>query len=378
MARSHSASALLIAACLAIALAIGLVGPAQADEDSGGRYPGLPFIPCPDADHQLPVDGDPCPSPDFLDKNGWINSVSVGRAGSVKAKQWARVPLTVLGTNVATGSKAFPDGAGGSNGTENYYYVRAFFVSPEGSDDNYGTSPPVTVRTVAFGSIPTEVTMEIRQARDRKNLPEPLELSYYDEGNRPDPGGYRFTAFPASLNEMVEVRVTRILVDGVDVGLTGTCSTGPKARLDVKSEKYSVVQEPGYVGPSAFGEYFDKYDPMHGLSGFYGGTLEGTINIPSLHGCTSRVGDDIAPLLTSALSSDDNPVTVQIGSLNCVEFNPEDFSLLPPKPGTSTPAEAGCSQTYYEYPDETATNRKVRTVPFPLQFPGYAPGDTPD
>ena len=107
-----------------------------ADEDAGGRYPGLPFMACPADPPES--DYDPClGTEDGLDKYGWINSVSVGRTGSTTAKQWARIPLLVMANNVAVGNKD-----AGNGGIYDDYLIRNFLVSPKGSDHNYGISHP--------------------------------------------------------------------------------------------------------------------------------------------------------------------------------------------------------------------------------------------
>lgn len=368
MTRRHRPLRLLVVAGLAAAGLLTLPSSSFADEDKGGRFPGLPFMACPD--DPPPSDSDPClGSEDGLDLYSWINAVSVGMAGSTVAKQWTRIPLAVMGNNVVIGNRSLPDSA-----IANDYLIRTFFVAPEGSDHNYGISPRIPVRTVAFGSIPVEATLEFRQRRDGNDLPVPLELRYRDEALVPVPGGTRTTAYAAQLDDVVEVRITDLTVDGVDVGLSGTCTTGPAAQLDLTSDELNVVTADGEeTGP--LGKLFDEFDPAKGFYGFYGGTVHGALDIPAFSGCTTRTNDDLSPLLTSALSSKDNPVAIRVGSLNCVEFNPDDGSLLPPKPGTNTPAEAGCSQEYYE--TDPVTNPRVRTVPFPLDIPGYAPGEQP-
>lgn len=361
----------LVAAASLVAVAVvALPSSSVGDVDGGGRYPGLPFMACPD--DPPASDYDPClGTVDGLDKNGWINAVSVGRAGSPVAKQWAPIPLSVMGNNVAVGNRSLEGG-----GIANDYLIRTFFVSQKNADANYGISPPVRVRTVAFGSIPVELTLEVRQRRDAKDLPVPLELRYWDESQIPDPGGSRTTGHPAELVDDVDVRITDLSVDGIDIGLADSCGTQKGAHLELTSEEVTVIEEPGYVSPSGLGKFFDEFDPADGFYGFYGGTLEGTLDIPPFRRCGTKTGDDLSPLLTSALSAPGNPVTLTVGSLNCVEFNPDDFSLLPPAPGSNTPAEAGCLQEYYE-PEGAVTNERVRTVPLPLSLTDHAPDGQP-
>lgn len=348
---------------VALALVASIVGVASADERTG-IYPGLPFIECPD--ELPPSDYDPCSTPDFANRYGWINGVSLGRTGSPKAKQWARIPLMTMGNNILIGNRV--------DGEDREYTIdiRTFLVSPKGSDRNYGRSPLIPVRTVAFGSIPVEVTLQLQQRLDADGYPVPFYLRSVENVTAED-GGRRTKVEPAALAADVDVQIRSLKVDGNDVGLDDSCGTGTRSRLSVTSKPLDVLEEPGYVGPSFFGKSFDTFDPAEAFYGLYGGTLEGSIDIASLEGCSTRSGDDVSPVLTAALSGPGNPVTLQVGSFNCVKYT-DDFSMaLPPRPGATTPEEIGCAQNYYETPDESVTNPRVRTVPRPLDFPDEAP-----
>ena len=56
------------------------------------------------------------------------------------------------------------------------YDIAAFLV-PSNTTESYGNSPAITVRTVAFGSIPAEVQLQLRQRRDSDGLP--IQLHHF-------------------------------------------------------------------------------------------------------------------------------------------------------------------------------------------------------
>lgn len=305
-----------------------------------GPVPGLPLVPQSDLGSGL----------DQMSRNlyAWSGVAQVGRAGSVPSKQWLRIPAEALATSIDLKTTDYTDETG--DNTRADYDIVAFLVPPSGGG-TYGESPTVTVRTVAFGSIPTEITLRINQRRDSDDLPIGFHLrpSFTTNFTR------GIDTFPSTaLDDRVEVVVKSVRVDAVDIPLNRTCSTGPTAHLSVASKPIQVALT-------------DSFDQAVGFSGVVGGTLEGTLDIPPFSGCTTSTGDDLSPLLTSAASAPDNPVTVTIGILGCyAEFTDEGFPL-PPKPGT-TVTEAGCQ------PDQSET---VKGIPDPLPFPNHAPGDQP-
>lgn len=356
--------ALLVATLVVVTSIAGVASAAQQP----GTYPGLPYVECPEV--LPPSDYDPCSTPDFANRYGWINGVSVGITGSPKAKQWARIPLTVMGNNVLIGNRVKQ--VGQDTETEYTIDIRTFLVSPKGSDRNYGRSPLIPVRTVAFGSIPVEVTLQLQQRTDADAYPVPFYLRSVEHRTTGN-AGERTRVEPATLSADVDLQVRSLKVDGVRVDLQASCGTGLRSRLAITSKPLDVFSEPGYSGPSAFGKPFDVFDPKKAFYGLYGGTLEGSVDIASLRGCSTSLGDDLSPLLTSALSGPGNPVTLQVGSFNCVKYTDDNSMALPPRPGASTPQDIGCSQNFYETPDDAVTNPRVRTVPLPLEFPDTAP-----
>ena len=351
----------VVALLTAFLVATGLSPARAADEPlRPGRMPGLPFVPC------IEMPEVPCYTPTYADDYNWINFTQLGMTGSVKAKQWARIPIAVLG-NVAQVGYGYPapNPPEYENGTDFYYELRSFFTSPKGSKYNYGLSPIIPVRTVAFGSIPVQVEVQIGQRRDKNGLPYPLRSSTRDE-IRNGIGGApvsRVRLYPAKLDEQVHVYVRKVTVDGVRVALGPNCGTTSLARLSVRSEYVEDTRgEPPFQN--------DGFDPRHGFYGLSGGSLAGTIDIPSFSKCSTSTGDDLSPLLSAAISGPGNPVDIVVGEMSCVQQSGDETNTaLPPAPGSNTPQSINCKRF--------SPNPKVKVVPDPLPFPDEAPGETP-
>ncbi len=381
----------LLAGCVAAAGLMALPSSSVADDD--GAVPGLPALTCPGIGEEFPEGTDnSCRSqadPDDYANNGsWLNFPQVGLVGSRPTKQWAQVPLTMMSASVIFNYFNHPTDQvpGEKTTTEWWYDIKAFFVSPEGSREPYGDSALMPVRTVAFGTIPVEATLQVRQERDANGDPVPLSLLPHDYTI------YRGTpqtettkvVEKTELTGNVDIAVRSLKVDGVDIGLGATCQTGSHAKIRVSSPRVTSDQEPGYEG--SFGRFEDiEFDPTTMQYGIQGGTLTGQIDIPAFVGCSTKTGDDISPLLTSAISADDNPLSVRVGATNCQIYdfwdgggddpdNP-DYSKYGSRPipaGVNDPADpkAGCVASSHPNP-------KIVTVPEPFDFPDYAPGEQP-
>jgi hypothetical protein len=367
--------------------------PSSSVADENGPVPGLPTIPCPPVGSDFPEGtANSClaqANPDDYATNGtWLNFPQVGMVGSLPAKQWVRIPLSMMSASVIFNYYNHPsDQVPGEKTTTEYWYdIKTFFVSPKGSKNPYGDSALVPVRTVAFGSIPVEATLQVSQQRDGSGDPVPLAFQPHDYTI------YRGTPTvdvtkvveKAELQGKVIVKVKALTVDGVDVRLGSACQTADYATIRISSPRVTSDQEPNYQG--SFGRFEDiEFDPTKQQYGVQGGTLTGEIDIPRFSGCSTTTGDDISPLLTSAMSADGNPLWVRIGATNCqiYEFwdgggddpdNP-DYSKYGARPipaGVNDPEDprAGCVASSHPNP-------KIVTVPDPLDFPDYAPGDQP-
>lgn len=203
---------------------------------------------------------------------------------------------------------------------------RLYAVSPESAPKKYGYFPPFTVRTVAFGAIPVEATLQISQIRDDEDLPLPLisatSAKFYCPGH--ERKGYLNT--DSTVSGSLEVRLTRIKVDGVPIDVGSACKTGP-AEIALKGRGY-WDRDPSI--PAA-----DK--PPQPTTIYYtaalGGLLTGTLDIPAFSGCRSGTGDDISPLLTSAVSGPGNPMTVRQSPIMPKCFDPTSGGscIIPPE-----------------------------------------------
>lgn len=353
----------VLAMVVAATVIAGANAQASADDSRPGREPGLPYMEC------IGYPSIPCDPtfPDIVNDYGWLNAAQTGLAGSVRAKQWARVPIGMVAA-VAEFGYDYYDGPWDSNQTIDLR-IRSFFTSPAGSKNPYGDSMLIPVRTVAFGSIPVQVTLQVSQSRKANGDLIPLQFvdrSRSIKGPHSDPtiGSIDSLGEGGPLQAKVDVKVRAISVDGVDVGLDGVCHTGPRASLDLRPEPFTLRVPKG--APDTY--MAEHADPNRHFYSSSGGSLSGTIDIPSFSGCTTRTGDEISPLLTSAISGPGNPITAKIGLVACV-IATADGRLAPNPPGVTSPYDprSGC--------DTSLKNGNFEAVPKPLPFPDHAPGD---
>lgn len=356
-------------ACLAALGLTTLPSSSVADEQREGRNPGLPYPEC------VEMDSQPCESfpPDFVDQTSWLNFPQVGLAGSIPARQWTRVPLTMVAASIQFGY-AYP----GEQANDFTYYIRAFFTSPSGSKHPYGDSALIPIRTVVFGSIPVTATLQVSQRRDGNGLPYPLIFQPHDHQEYQPRAGIEFikTIESATLEDRVDVRVRDVTVDGVDLRLGSSCGTGPTAQLSVSNRKLVVETPYGYESTTGFGKLEDEFDPKIDQFGIQGGALQGTLDIPAFTGCATASGDDISPILTAAVSGPDNPLMIRVGATNCTNYGTDEngaFISIPNQPGVESPDDprSGCSPSPHPNP-------RIVTVPDQFEIPDYAPGEEPN
>ena len=258
--------------------------------------------------------------------------VTIGFAGVERSRQWMHVTATgtaaLVGSVIYNGLSTLPaaeiqllrelgldDYDVAHLDTSSTRITRwdnyAYALSPEGSPDKFGDFPPTTVRTVAFGSIPAEVTIHISQLRDEDNLPVPLVAttfsSYYGAT-----GGERLDAgrnFDTKVTGEVSVRLSDLVVDGVPVDLGTECETVEPATLaGLRGEGFwdkGVGSPPADEIPS---QATWRTTPYYTAAN--GGLLSGTIDIPAFVGCGVG-GDDLSPLLTTMASGPGNHLTVR-------------------------------------------------------------------
>lgn len=348
-------------------LLFGVNASAATVEDRNGRVPGLPFVEC------IGFPSVPCSGPDdpIVNDFGWLNLPQNGITGSVPSKQWGRVPMAMMATATEFGFE-FYDGPWVSNQTIDLR-IRAFFTSPAGSRHNYGDSPLIPVRTVAFGSIPTVVTLQVSQPRKSNGDPIPFTFTSRSRAinfpeDRPD---LEFIAQlekdPQPLRSLVEVKVVRVDVDGVDVRLGTTCTTGPTANLFLTTRPTTVEIKKGEGEGDPVAQRTNPDESFYSASG---GSLHGSIDIPAFQGCMTQSGDDLSPLLTSAISGKSNPISAKTGIVSCAVFGADGRSN-PNPPGVNSPydPQSGCNTGL--------VNGNYKAVPSELPIPDFAPGDQP-
>lgn len=300
--------ALLAAGAVLAGTLVATQGGSQADTTS--PWPGLPL-------------------PEGKSANGgWLGAAQTGLTEAVTAKQWVRVPLTIEA--VAANFVTIRGGTGPLGPLAETYnvFLSGWFVSPAGSKQHYGIAAPITVRTVAFGSIPVEATISVSQRLGPDGLPVPFvtetpELQYAD-------GSGDLTVEPVVVKDSFDVGVTKLSVDGVDLGLTGRCRTVSPAPIHLSSEGFTI---PKGVGDGPF-------DPAKNFYGVKAGTLAGTIDIPAFSRCTTKSGDDVSRLLSASVSGRGNPLTLRVGNTTCMTI--VNNVSVPPGPGDDTPAKAHC------------------------------------
>jgi hypothetical protein len=261
-----------------------------------------------------------------------------GLAYAKRAKQWVRSPdgmVTFYGRTV----EGRVDGDCHHVCDKHFESSgRAFFVSPEGAPADYGYLAPMTVRSVGFGLIPVEATVQISQRR-QDGLPIPFESSLAGS-NHVDTSVQSRTLYSVSNGVTVEdsmnVQILKVLVDGVDLGLTGDCRTVTPAPMTMTAPGYTIP-DPSRT-PTTRLEWFARADPNSFFHPDWGGTLNGTIDIPPFTGCTTASGDDLSELMTLSASGPDNPISARIG-WRCFLVD-ENGSPRPLRAGQNTPKAA--------------------------------------
>lgn len=215
-------------------------------------------------------------------------TLSTGLGSAAPAKQFYRVPLTTLSADVSyAGADAI---------------ASVYAVSPAGAPHRYGYFPPITVRTLAFGMIPSEVTITIAQFR--QEIPD-------TDGGIPDPDGAATENVPVPwqlkgpaiepgvhlLTGDADLRITKLSLDGQAVDVGRECRASTPVRVTLHGQ-------PGYIPAS-------------------GGTLAGTVDIPTFTDCGTK-GEDLDELITSMVSGTDNTLEVRQSEIALSRPMPRD------------------------------------------------------
>ncbi len=253
------------------------------------------------------------PESDGTFGNIWMNAAQGGVSYASRAKQWVRSPDGMVTFTATVGGRRTE----GDCNSRCVKYFRAggqaFIVSPEGAPAPYGYLAPMTVRSVGFGLMPVEATVQVSQRREN-GYPIPFVSwlsgeDHFDKSVAAD-AVYQ-VGNPVGVKDSVNVQILKVLVDGVDLGLTGSCQTVTPPPMTMPSQRYTIPLP--FENPTTIPEWFRRADPSSFFNPEWGGTLSGSITIPPFTGCTTASGDDLSDLMTLSVSGPDNPVSARIG-----------------------------------------------------------------
>lgn len=220
-------------------------------------------------------------------------------------------------------------------------------VSPPGSAHNYGISPEILVRTVSFGAVPVEATIQLEQERAADGTPESIllrssEVVLFRPGTNAV-GVSRY--YDSTLNQGLYVRVNSLEIDGRRISFAGACRTQEPARLRVRGKGYRE-DDPSVGNP--------LWESGHFTAGA-GGLLEGTLDVGAFDGCRTTTGDDLAPLLTASISGPGNAVRIRVtGPTGCGPLGLPSGTTAPPGTTIEQWRDGGC--TIPPAPDLPTTN----------------------
>jgi hypothetical protein len=177
--------------------------------------------------------------------------------------------------------------------------------------------PPATATFLAYGFVPVTATLQL--ATEPSNCPAPTVA---DLNHAISAGICLLTIehgqWPAGQEDTgtakLAVHLSNLKVDGTSLNVSSHCQA---AGADLQVVGSSALN-PSAVSPGQF---------VIAL----GGTLAGTVTIPPFTGCVTPSGEDLNPLLTSAVSGAGNDVQLTEGNL----CSPTDDTCVPtpPAPG---------------------------------------------
>jgi hypothetical protein len=312
--RSRAGSLLRLGVATALLLGIGTLRSSAVEDPD---YPGLP-------------------APEGL--GGYIVPRATGTTYAAAARQWLRVP------DIQAIVRSYPGQFlvdGSCRRLDPYtsitrFSASLFLVSSPGSPEPYGFHGPFTVRTVAFGAIPVEAEVRLRQVRDAENLPVAFaarqEAREFCAGKGPHAGPTDIEGHFAetSATGQLQVEISALRVDGVDLGLRPDCLAVRPSELDLTAPDYlslDPAHRPGDA-PNVEGNLYTT--PYFAFS--FGGLLTGTMDIPSFAGCVTSSGEDVSALVSAAVSGPGNTVRLRAEALTGnAEFVPcaKDHSCPP-------------------------------------------------
>jgi len=274
------------------------------------------------ADVQAPWPGLPgLAVPAGWGSSGFLGTWGDGLSEVARARQWVKIPAQA----VAAAELREPNIDYPVDDPQGRYFTQVtdaavYLSSPKGAKHGYGVGLPVTVHTVAFGAIPIQAGVQLEQLRDADDLPVPLSFrargTTYRTPQQVRPGVTSTQESDATLTGKVRVRLTALSVDGVDVGL-GDCLSAP-IDLDLKGNPAWVgdpLTDPATHDITESSTEWSTWFAARGIATINGGALPGQIDIPPFSHCLTKTGEDLSPLLTSAVSGRANQVTVGLSAI---------------------------------------------------------------
>lgn len=248
------------------------------------------------------------PDPDNTTGSSWGGAAQGGISYAKRAKQWFRSPMGMVTFTAMTAQQP-------SNDPLIYKYSAtgtAYFVSPKGAPAPYGYMEPMTVRSVGFGLMPVEATVQVSQRR-KNGYPIALKSTLSGENHSRATGGdpYEQVSHPTVVEDAFNVEILKVLVDGHDLQITGNCRTVTPAPVKMVGPGYTIPNP--FSTPTAMEDWYRAADPDSYFHPFYGGQLSGTMTIPAFTGCTTATGDDLSALMTLSVSGAGNPVSARVG-----------------------------------------------------------------
>ncbi len=290
----------LVKAVLVVGLLLTAASlPSSAAEDP--EYPGLPL---------------------HRGGGGWLGPRATGINEVASAKQWVRLPpMFVAAFNRLTG------GASDDTCRRLWPYMRTttysaplYFISTSSAaPSRYGYVGPFLVRTVAFGTIPVEAEVLVAQPRDADDLPVGYEISQSANafcpglGPHAGPDDVEVYSPAVRLDAPVDISITGLRVDGVDLRLAGECRPRERSVMRLAGfdsynldpdRSHGVVRPPGMDD-----ETWLMMAPNFSFIG--GGLLSGSVDIAPFGGCRTASGEDVSALVSATVSGPGNRVQVR-------------------------------------------------------------------
>lgn len=262
----------------------------------------------------------------------WIGPKATAISEIAVAQQWVRLPAMFnLAWNMPLVNKSDPGCASGRLGKDiaqttgfeaSIYMVAVDAAAPQ----PFGYVGPFTVRTAAFGSIPVEATVIIRQPRDGTGSIAGYQLkqtaSKYCAGKGPHARDSQQENYfpPVSIDAPIELSITQLKVDGIDLQLRGNCRPQDRTTMKLTSRGYFDLDptlKPEDLPVNSF-----MTTPFFAAPA--GGLLQASIDISPFTGCTTNSGEDVSQLLTATVSGPHNGVEMRTeglksGGLRCAQ-----------------------------------------------------------